>query len=196
VRRTQHDRSTSTRAALVTAARELFATRGYQAVPADEIVRTAGVTRGAMYHHYADKQELFRAVVEELEREITEEVAAAFEGAPDPVTGMAAALDVFLTACLRPEVRRISLTDAPAVLGWTTWREIEAEHGLGLLTSILSKAIEDGLLAPLPVRALAQLSLAAVMEAAHMVAEAEDPDTARTEAQQVLGTWFASLVRQ
>jgi hypothetical protein len=106
-------------------------------------------------------------VVEDLERKITDEVAAAFEGAPDPVAGMAAALDVFLTACLRPEVRRISLTDAPAVLGWTTWREIEAEHGLGLLTAILSKAIEDGLLTPLPVRALAQLSLAAVMEAAH-----------------------------
>lgn len=196
MRRTQHDRSTSTRAALVAAARELFATRGYQAVPADEIVRAAGVTRGALYHHYADKQNLFRAVVEELEKELTAEVAAAFEQAPDPVTGMATALDVFLNACLRPEIRQISLTDAPAVLGWTTWREIEAEHGLGLLTEILTKAVEDGLITPLPVRALAQLVLAAVMEAAHMVAEAADPVTARAEAQQVLGTWFAALVRQ
>jgi hypothetical protein len=109
---------------------------------------------------------------------------------------MAMALDVFLTSCLRPEVRQISLTDAPAVLGWHTWREIEAEHGLGLLTSILTTAVEDGLIAPLPVRALAQLALAAVMEAAHMVAEAADPDTARMEAQQVLGTWFAALVPQ
>jgi AcrR family transcriptional regulator len=149
-----------------------------------------------MYHHYADKQELFRAVVEELEREITAEVAAAFDDAPDPVTGMATALGRFLDACLRPEVRRISLTDAPAVLGWTTWREIEAAHGLGLLISVLSKAIEDGALVPMPVRTLAQLSLATVMEAAHMVAEAEDPTTARAEAQQVLGTWFAALVRQ
>jgi AcrR family transcriptional regulator len=194
VRRTQHDRSTSTRAALVSAARRLFATRGYQAVPADEIVREAGVTRGALYHHYADKQDLFRAVVEELERELTAEVAATFEQAPDPVTGMAMALDVFLTACLRPEVRQISLTDAPAVLGWHTWREIEAEHGLGLLTTILTKAVDDGLVVPLPVRALAQLALAAVMEAAHMVAAAADPQTARAEAQQVLGTWFAALV--
>lgn len=178
----------------MSAARTLFAARGYQAVPADEIVREAGVTRGALYHHYADKQGLFRAVVEELERELTDEVAAAFEQAPDPVTGMAIALDVFLTACLRPEVRQISLTDAPSVLGWTTWREIEAEHGLGLLTGLLTKAVEDGLIAPLPVRALAQLALAAVMEAAHMVAEATDPETARGEAQQVLGTWFAALV--
>lgn len=195
MRRTQQDRSSSTRAALVAAARELFATRGYQAVPADEIVRAAGMTRGALYHHYADKQELFRAVVEDVERELTAEVAAVLEEAADPVTGMATALDVFLTACLRPEVRQISLTDAPAVLGWTTWRQIEAEHGLGVLTTVLSKAIEDGVLAPQPVRALAQLVLAAVMEAAHMVAEAADPTTARAEAQQVLGTWLAALVK-
>lgn len=195
MRRTQHDRSSSTRAALVAAARELFATRGYQAVPADEIVRAAGVTRGALYHHYADKQGLFRAVVEDLEREITAEVAAVLEGAADPVTGMATALDVFLTACLRPEVRQISLTDAPAVLGWRTWREIEAEYGLGMLTSVLSTAVEDGVIAPQPVRALAQLVLAAVTEAAHMVAEAADPVVARAEAQQVLGTWLAALVK-
>lgn len=196
MRRTQHDRSTSTRAALVAAARELFASRGYQAVPADEIVRAAGVTRGALYHHYADKQELFRAVVEDLERELTAEVRTAFDQAPDPVTGMAAALDVFLTACLRPEIRRISLTDAPAVLGWTAWREIEAEHGLGMLTEVLSRAIDAGLVISQPVRALAQLMLAAVMEAAHMITEAKDPATARAEAQQVLGTWFAALIRQ
>ena len=195
MRRTQHDRSSNTRAALVAAARELFATRGYQAVPTDEIVRTAGVTRGALYHHYTDKQELFRAVVEDLEREITAEVAGVLESAPDPLTGMMTALDVFLTACLRPEVRQISLTDAPAVLGWTTWREIEAEHGLGVLTDVLTKAIEDGVITPQPVRALAQLVLAAVMEAAHMVAEAADPAAARAEAQQVLGTWLAALVR-
>lgn len=195
MRRTQQDRSSSTRAALVAAARELFAARGYQAVPADEIVRAAGVTRGALYHHYADKQQLFRAVVEDLERELTAEVATVLEEAADPVTGMATALDVFLTACLRPEVRQISLTDAPAVLGWTTWREIEAEHGLGVLTTVLSKAIDDGVLAPQPVRALAQLVLAAVMEAAHMVAEAADPVAARAEAQQVLGTWLAALVK-
>jgi AcrR family transcriptional regulator len=180
----------------MTAARRLFAERGYQAVPTDEIVREAGVTRGALYHHYADKQGLFRAVVEDLERELTEEVAAATAQAPDLVTGLMTALDVFLTACLRPEVRQISLTDARAVLGWQTWREIEAEYGLGLLTGVLTTAVEDGLIAPLPVRALAQLILAAVMEAANMIAEADDPETARAEARQVLGTWFAALVPQ
>ncbi|HEY3480113.1 MAG TPA: helix-turn-helix domain-containing protein, partial [Streptomyces sp.] len=103
MRRTQQDRSAGTKAALVAAARELFATRGYQAVPADEITRAAGVTRGALYHHYADKQGLFRAVVEEVERELTEEIEAAFAGAADPLTGMALGLGVFLDACLREE---------------------------------------------------------------------------------------------
>ena len=195
MRRSQQDRSNTTKADLVAAARSLFAARGYQDVPADEIVRAAGVTRGALYHHYADKQGLFRAVVEELEREITAEIDAAFARATDPRSGMAAALNVFLDMCLRDEVRRISMTDAPAVLGWTTWREIQAEHGLGQLVDVLTRAVEDGLITPQPVRALAQLAQAAVMEAAHMIAEAEDPVAARADAQQVLGGWFASLMR-
>lgn len=194
--RTQRDRSSSTRTALIAAARELFAARGYHAVPAGEIVRAAGVTRGALYHHYADKRDLFRAVVEELERELTAEVDAAFRAAPDPVSGMTAGLGVFLDACLRAEVRQISLTDAPAVLGWGAWREIENEHGLGLIADALTQAVEAGLLAPQPVRTLAQLALAAVMEAARMIAEADDPAAVREEAQRVLGTWFAALLPQ
>ena len=195
MRRTQQDRSAGTKAALVAAARELFAERGYQAVPADEITRAAGVTRGALYHHYADKQGLFRAVVEELERELTEEVAKAFGSAPDALTGMTAGLGVFLDACLREDVRRISLTDAPAVLGWETWREIEAEHGLGLLTGVLESARADGLITDVPVAALAQLVLSAVMEAARMIAAADDPARTRADVQQVLAGWLAGLLR-
>ncbi|HVV14381.1 TetR/AcrR family transcriptional regulator [Amycolatopsis sp.] len=193
--RTQQDRSSSTKAALMTAARELFAERGYQAVPADEIVRAAGVTRGALYHHYSDKQGLFRAVVEEIERELTVEVQQAFGESPDLMSGMLNATQVFLTACMRDEVRQISLTDAPAVLGWAVWREIEAEYGLGLLVGMLEKAVEDGVIEPQPVRTLAQLSLSAVMEAARMIADAEDPERVGAEVQQVLGGWFASLLR-
>ncbi len=195
MRRTQQDRSAGTKAALVAAARELFATRGYQAVPADEITRAAGVTRGALYHHYADKQGLFRAVVEELERELTEEIEAAFTQGPDPLTGMTLGLGVFLDACLREDVRRISLTDAPAVLGWDVWREIEAEYGLGLIVRVLEQAKVDGLIVELPVPALAQLVLSAVMEAARMIGSADDPAGTRADVQQVLGAWLASLLR-
>ena len=195
MRRTQQDRSAGTKAALVAAARELFAARGFQAVPADEITRAAGVTRGALYHHYSDKQGLFRAVVEELERELTEEVEAAFTRGPDPLTGMTLGLGVFLDACLREDVRRISLTDAPAVLGWDVWREIEAEYGLGLIVRVLEQAKADGLIVDLPVRALAQLVLSAVMEAARMIAAADDPARTRADVQQVLGAWLASLLK-
>ena len=195
MRRTQEDRSATTKSALVSAARELFAARGYAAVAADEIVRAAGVTRGALYHHYADKQGLFRAVFEEVEREVTIEVAAAMAGAPDFGTGMLVALGAFLDACGRAEVRRISLTDAPAVLGWAAWREIEARHGLGLITCSLERAVEEGLLAPQPVAVLAQLVLSAVIEAALLIANAEDPLTARANCEQALGAWLVGLVR-
>lgn len=179
----------------MTAARELFAERGYQAVPADEIVRAAGVTRGALYHHYGDKQGLFRAVVEQIEQELTAEVEQVMRDAPDLQTGMFQATAVFLTACLRPEVRQISLTDGPAVLGWASWRALEAEYGLGLLVGMIEQAIEEGIMKPQPVRTLAQLSLSAVMEAARMIADAEDPERVAGEVQQVLGDWFASLLR-
>lgn len=195
MRRTQQDRSAGTRTALTAAARELFTTRGYQAVPAEEITRTAGVTRGALYHHFGDKQGLFRAVVEEVEREITAEVESALEQAPDTLTGMAAALSVFLDICLRDDVRRISLTDAPAVLGWEAWRELEAEYGLKLLVDALAGAHAEGLLVDLPLRTLAQLVLSAVMEAARMIAAADDPARVRAEAEQVFAGWLGSLLR-
>ncbi|MFD8498236.1 TetR/AcrR family transcriptional regulator [Amycolatopsis sp. NPDC059657] len=193
MRRTQEDRSNSTKAALVSAARELFATRGYAAVPADEIVRAAGVTRGALYHHYGDKQALFRAVFEEVEREVTAEVEAAMAGARDLASGMVIALGAFLDACGREEVRRISLTDAPAVLGWTEWRAIEAEHGLGLVAEVLSGAVKAGALPPLPVDVLAQLVLSAVTEAALLIANAEDPVATRAASEVALMSWFKGL---
>ncbi|WP_158881444.1 TetR/AcrR family transcriptional regulator [Amycolatopsis anabasis] len=194
MRRTQSDRSSTTKSALLAAARELFAERGYSAVPADEIVRAAGVTRGALYHHYADKQALFRDVVEQVERELTATVRAALDGAPDFATGMVIALGAFLDECGRPEIRQIALIDAPAVLGWQVWREIEAEHGLGLLAEVFDRAIEAGLVTPQPVGVLARLVLSAVIEAALLISSAEDPARARAEAEQALGTWLGALV--
>ncbi|WP_409185682.1 TetR/AcrR family transcriptional regulator [Amycolatopsis sp. VS8301801F10] len=195
MRRTQQERSDATRAALIKAARDLFGARGYHEVPAEEITRTAGVTRGALYHHFGDKQGLFRAVVEVLERELTAEVSEVLDGAPDPLSGLSAALRVFLDACLRPDVRRISLTDAPAVLGWDAWRDLEAEYGLGLVAENLAAAREAGLIVDTPVDALAQLVLAAVMEAARMIANADDPDRVREDVQQVFSGWLSGLLR-
>jgi AcrR family transcriptional regulator len=195
-RRSQQERSRTTRAALVTSARRLFAERGYAHVPAEEIVTTAGVTRGALYHHFADKQQLFRAVFEELEGEVTAEVAAAVAAAPDRPTSMVVGLGRFLDVCQRPEVAQIALTDAPAVLGWQTWREIEARHGLGVITEGLQAAARDGLLVPAPVPVLAQLVLSAVIEAALLITHAADPAAARADAEQALLALLSGMVRQ
>ena len=128
------ERSEATRTALVAAGRELFAHRGYGAVGTEEIVRLARVTRGALYHHFNGKDDLFEAVVEEVERELTERIAAeAAARAADPWGAMVAGAGAFLDASLEPAVQRIILLDAPAVLGWETWREIGERYGLGLV---------------------------------------------------------------
>jgi len=194
-RRSQAERSRTTRTALIETARALFAERGYAAVPADEIVRAAGVTRGALYHHFGDKQGLFRAVVEQLEEEITAEIAATARDATDPVAAGMAALSRFLEVCQRDEVVRISLTDAPAVLGWQAWREIESRHGLGLITETLQAAATADMLISVPIPELAQLMLSACSEAALMIAHAEDTESAKARAEQALGAVVAGLVR-
>lgn len=193
-RRSQTERSQSTQTALITAARTLFAEQGYAAVPADEIVRAAGVTRGALYHHFGDKQGLFRAVIEQLETEITEEISAVVEAADDTWTAAIAALTRFLDLCVRPEVVRISLTDALAVLGWQEWRELEQRYGLGLITEILEAAAADGRLIAVPIPELAQLVLSACGEAALMIAHAEDPEAAKVKSLQALVGLFSGLL--
>ncbi|MFJ8911861.1 TetR/AcrR family transcriptional regulator [Amycolatopsis sp. NPDC102389] len=194
-RRSQTERSQSTQAALITAARTLFAEQGYAAVPTDEIVRAAGVTRGALYHHFGDKQGLFRAVIEQIETEITEDLKTVMGAAGDPWTGALGVLSRFLDLCLRPEVVRIALTDAVAVLGWQAWRELENRYGLGLITEILESAAADGLLIDAPIPQLAQLTLSACAEAALMIAHAEDREAAKEKALAALVALLSGLVK-
>lgn len=175
-------------------ARRLFAERGYADVSAAEIVSAAGLTRGALYHHYADKRDLFRAVFVELETELSAEIRGAVERAPDPAGAMVAGLDAFLATCERDEVVRIALTDAPSVLGWRAWREIEAEHGLGLISDFLAAGMAAGTIVRQPVRVLAQLMLSALIEAALLVADArDDRATVREEVRAGLVAVFAGL---
>lgn len=185
-RRRQQDRSRATQEALIAAARPLFAERGYAAVPAEEIVAAAGLTRGALRHHFGDKRELFRAVFEQLESEITDQVAAAIADAADSRTAATTGLTAFLDACQDPEVIQIALTDAPAVLGWAAWRSIETEYGLGLITAGLDQAMADGVITPQPVDVLARLILSAVIEAALLIAQAPDDSTARADSEHAL----------
>ncbi len=196
-RRTQAERSELTRAALIAAARELFAEHGYAGVGTEEIVRAAGVTRGALYHHFEGKRELFAAVYERIEAELAERIAAGALAAnvDSPLEAMRAGSEMFLAACTEPEAQRIVLLDGPSVLGWDRWREIAARYGLGLIEASLQAAIDAGAIAPQPVRPLAHVLMGALDEAAMLVARAEDPEAMRAEVGRTLDSLLDGLSR-
>jgi len=184
----QEQRSAATREKLLAAARELFAARGYAAVGTEEIVRAAGVTRGALYHQFHGKEQLFEAVFEALEAETTQRIAegAFAAGSADPRETLRAGARQFLAVCAEPEVERIALLDAPAVLGWERWREIGMRYGLGIVVAVLQAGIDAGTIAPQPVTPMAHLLLGALDEGAMYVARASDPDTARAEVEAIM----------
>lgn len=175
------DRSEQTRRLLLDVARRLFAEHGFAATPTEEIVRQAGVTRGALYYHFKDKQDLFRAVVEDMQQQGMARLGEALQPIPDPWQRMHAGVHAFLDGCLEPETRQIALIDAPAVLGWTAWREIDSRYALGALRTALEEAVAAGQLEPQPLEPLAHLLLGALGEAGLMLAEAPDPPAARAE---------------
>ena len=181
-RRRQADRSAATRAALVAAATELFAEQGYAGTGREEIVRAAGVTRGALYHHYADKADLFRAVFEAVEEQVMGRIADASMGTDDPVEQLRLGCRAYLDEALDPRVRRICIIDAPAVLDEAARHDIATRYALGMVREVVTAAVEAGRMPPRPVEALSQLLLAAVMAGAQFVATAEDPAAARLEA--------------
>jgi AcrR family transcriptional regulator len=193
-RRTQAERREATRGALLAAARRLFAERGYEEVSTEQIVGEAGVTRGALYHHFGGKAQLLDAVYDQLEREVTARIARVVLGSEleSPLEAMRAGVGAFLEECVKPEVRQIALHDAPAVLGWERWREIAAANGLGLIEASLAAAVEAGELRPLPVRPTAHLLLGALDEAAMLAARSDDPAD-RAEAAVVLGALLDGL---
>jgi AcrR family transcriptional regulator len=188
VRRTQADRSAATRDALIAAARRLFAAQGFAEVPTDAIVAEAGVTRGALYHQFADKTALFEAVLAAVEADIAGRLAAdvAAAGITDPVDAMRHTMRAWLTMCVEPEIRRIALVDGPSVVGWSRWREVCQQHVFGLAEVLLAGGIETGRIRAQPVRPLAHVLMGASDEAAMYVAESADPAAARAEMIAVL----------
>jgi AcrR family transcriptional regulator len=194
-KRTQAQRSAATRRALVAAARPLFSERGYAAVGTDEIARAAGVTRGALYHQFAGKEELFVAVYEQIETEIVARIA----GVPatgDPAAALHAGIDSWLAACAEPEVHRIVLIEAPAALGWERWREIGRRYAVGLIETTVQGLIEGGAVARQPVRPLAHVLLGALEEAALYAARADDRAAATAEVRFALAQLVDGLLRR
>jgi AcrR family transcriptional regulator len=176
------EQSEATRGALLSVARELFAERGYAGTFTDEVAERAGVTRGALYHHFPSKKDLFQAVHEELEKELAFKAGvAATKAQGGSWEQLREGCQAFLDICLEPAIQQIVLLDAPSVLGWETWREIDAKYGLGLLRVGLQAAMDDGVIERQPADALAQVLLGALNEAAMLIARAEDVASARAE---------------
>jgi AcrR family transcriptional regulator len=187
------ERAQKTRQALIEAARPLFAARGFGYVGTEEIVRAAGLTRGALYHHFNDKEDLFRAVYEDVERMLVERIATQAFATADPLEALRAGALAFIDACEDPAVQRITLIDAPSVLGWQQWREIGLRYGLGLVQRTLEAAMNAELIERQPVVALAHLLLGSLDEAAMLVARAHDGGKTKREVSVAIERFIESL---
>jgi len=176
---------------LLRAARELFAAEGYAGVSTAELVRRAGVTRGALYHHFEDKRDLFRALVEEVEGELEENVLGrargALDGGGDVEEAYEAGFEAFLDACARPEFGRVLFVEGPAALGWEEWHEIDARYALAQTEAGLRALISAGRMEARPVGPMARLLHGASIEAALYVAAAGDKEEAKREAREAMG---------
>ena len=194
--RTQAERLAATRAALLKEARTIFAASGYEAAATEEIVKRAKVTRGALYHHFKDKRALFEAVVVEVARGIAGTIDDMAVPVTDPLAALIEGTQAFLDACLDPAVRRIYLIDAPAVLGWHRWREIDAPHGVRSLREGVAAVLAGRPDPGLAVEPVTFLLAGAFNEAALWIAEAKDEKAARREMDRVLAEFIARLFAQ
>ena len=189
---TQAERSETTRGRLVATARRLFGEKGFAATSTEEILSEAEVSRGALYHHFSSKTDLFRATFEAVEEELTAkllEIATA-GGETDPVKILQLGFNAFLDQCVNPEVQRIVMLDAPTVLGWDTWHELDERYAFGTIKAVLAVAAESGRIEADAVDSLTHLLVGAVMQAGMVVARAGDP----TAAKRQLAESFALLV--
>lgn len=171
----------ATRSSLLRVARQLFTERGYAATSTTAIADRAGVTRGGLYHHFPAKDDLFRAVFEELEAEVANQVAREALAGADALEQLRLGSRAFLDACVDPAVQRIVLLEGPAVLGWETWQEIEERYGYGLVAGGVEAVIAAGLVDAQPVIPLAHALFGALSQAGLMVARADDAGSARSD---------------
>jgi AcrR family transcriptional regulator len=171
----------------------LFASRGFAATGTEDLVHAAGVTRGALYHHFADKRALFRAVVDAVQAEVGNEVEAAAAPFDDPWQQLDVGCSAFLRAATDPLRQRIMLVDGPAVLGWDAWRAMDSQYSLRSLKQVLSILVDEAVIADQPVDPLAHLLSGAMNEAALWVAQSSEPSRALREATSALGVLLSGL---
>lgn len=191
--RTQQERSETTTTQLLDAARALFASAGFAGALLDNVVCDAGVTKGALYHHFAGKRDLFAAVYENEQKRLAELSLTAYADHSDHWTGLQEACRAFLEASLDPGVQRITLLDGPSVLGWDRLREIEDRYTVAQLRIGLERALADGLIAQRPIEPLVQMLNGALCEAAMLIARSQNPREATRQVLCELRLWLDAL---
>jgi AcrR family transcriptional regulator len=193
-RLTKAQQREATVARLIEIARTVFTEQGYANAATEDIVAQAGVTRGALYHHFGSKEGLFLAVVEMVQQDVGQRVEAAAAVHDDVWDQLLAGCAAFLGASRDPQVQRIMLLDAPAVLGWSAWRELDARYSMHSLREALAELMARGQIAPLPLDALTHLLSGAMNEVALWLAQSADPE-ALEEAVQTLTHMLRGLRR-
>ncbi len=187
------EKGKATRESLITTARGLFGDRGYDATSVGAVLEAAGAARGALYHHFATKEELFDAVLDREVARIAALSADAARAADDPVEALRAGCNTWLEVALDPAVQRIVLLDPPAVVGWARWRELDEQHTLGGLRASIKRIAADGRVPADEVDPLAHMLLAAVSEAALLIAQSDDPPAALAAGQAAVDTLITRL---
>jgi AcrR family transcriptional regulator len=188
------ERGKATRERLIAAGRELFGERGYEATSIEAILEGAGVKRGALYHHFESKHALFDAVLDRVVSDVAKAVAEAARAETDALERLRAGCAAWLRMALDPAIQRIALLDPPAVVGWTRWRELDEQHFLGGVRRNLQLIAADKRLPPGDVDLLAHMLLAAVNEAALLIARSDNPRDALAKGQAAVDTLLGRLV--
>jgi AcrR family transcriptional regulator len=179
---------TETQRALRREARKLFARKGYAGANTNELVERASVTKGALYHHFANKRDLYHAVLEDVQQELVERIEAAGAGRP-AWERLRAMCRAYLDSCRDPALARMLVLEAPVVLGWKTWCNLEQKYEVAAFARVLGEA---GALSE-PAETLAQVILGALTTGARVIATAEDPDKARTDVEKTIDRLIAGL---
>ena len=188
------ERGQATRERLIAVATELFAARGFDGTSIEAVLHDAGVSRGSLYHHFANKEALFEAVFMAVEASIGTQVVLASAGASDVVAALRAGFLTWMRLAGDPVVQRVVLIDAPAVLGWERWRAIEEANALGVLKAAMQQAAVEGRIPANLADDFAHVLLATVNELALVIARSDDQATAQRNAQEAVDEVLTRLL--
>ena len=194
VKHSRATRAEGTRSALLHHAREVFARKGYTEASTDEMVRRAKLTKGALYHHFANKQDLYQAVIEDMQAELVARLEAAATACPEHRLRLKAMCHAYLDACLDPNLARILVIEAPVILGWKTWCEIAQANEVAALARCLSASRMAGFVHGEPLETIAQVLLGALNTGARVITTAADPAAARLEVEETIERLLRGLV--